>query len=134
MPVELPKILQDIGSFDDSGKMQELKLLGPQNKIFFGKNYDFEKSDVYAFSFLKTLLVVLAISLLCYFVGPDFLKLRLIGLSLTFFALLSSLFSTVMIFLWVFTDYSFTHHNALLFGFLASRFYLRSTRLASFLF
>jgi len=112
LPTDVPHLLKHLGRFNNQGQMEKEKLLGPTQKIYKGGDYSFLTYNFHSLIVLCFLSTLAGLSFFFAKRKKSFLKLRVLGISLILIGLLNTLFSLVMIFLWSFTEYTYTFHNA----------------------
>ena len=111
VPVEAPDILKGIKQVDDEGNILNQNLLGSKKIILKGKDIGFAEFE-YSFFVLFFFGFLFLFSFFFWTRKKSFLKLRALGLSLIPIGLFNFFWSSLMIILWIFTEHTYTHHNA----------------------
>lgn len=112
VPVEAPDILADIKAVDDKGHMINQALLGPKTVLQEGTDIGFAQFE---YSFFVLFFFSL-LALLAWYFGhkktKHILKFRALGFALISVGIFNFFWSTLMLILWIFTEHTYTHHNA----------------------
>ena len=112
VPVEAPEILSHVKQVDDDGNKLSSALLGPKETIQEGDDIDFETFE-YSLLVLLFFSLLFILSTLCKNIrGKSFFKFRVLGFSLFSLGLFNFFWSGLMLILWIFTEHTYTFHNA----------------------